>query len=58
METITMFGIFCVFIITVMSLYLPIAHIRLSNKILKHLEQIENNTRIDRAFEKLSREQS
>ncbi len=44
----------CVFIITVMALYLPIVHIRISNKILKCLEQIETNTRIERAFSELS----
>ena len=47
----------CVFIITVMALYIPIVHIRISNKILKCLEQIETNTRIERAFNELSQKQ-
>ena len=35
----------CVLVITLISLYFPIIHIRLSNKILKALQQIELNTR-------------
>jgi hypothetical protein len=34
----------CVLVIAVMSIYLPIVHIRLTNKVLKTLEQIEANT--------------
>jgi hypothetical protein len=37
--------LFCVFVITVMALYIPIVHIRLSNKVLKKLDEIEANTR-------------
>jgi hypothetical protein len=44
MVSLTTFSFFCLVIITVMSLYIPIAHIRLSNKILKTLEKIESNT--------------
>jgi len=35
----------CLLIITVIALYVPIIHIRLTNKVLKALEQIEANTR-------------
>lgn len=35
----------CVLIITIISLYFPIIHIRLTNKVLKALQQIEANTR-------------
>lgn len=35
----------CVLIITVICLYFPLAHIRLTNKVLKALQQIEVNTR-------------
>ena len=35
----------CLLIITIIAIYFPIAHIRLSNKVLKALEKIENNTR-------------
>ena len=34
----------CLIIITIIAIYFPIAHIRLSNKILKTLERIEANT--------------
>ena len=35
----------CVLVITLISLYFPIIHIRLMNKALKSLQQIEINTR-------------
>jgi hypothetical protein len=35
----------CVIIITVLAVYFPLAYIRLTNKILKTLEQIEINSR-------------
>ncbi len=35
----------CVLVITVIAVYFPIAHIRLTNKVLKALEAIEVNTR-------------
>jgi hypothetical protein len=35
----------CLLVITVISLYFPIIHIRLTNKVLKALQQIEINTR-------------
>ncbi len=35
----------CLLVITVITVYFPIAHIRLTNKVLKALEQIEVNTR-------------
>ena len=34
----------CLLLITVIAIYFPIAHIRLSNKMLKMLERIEENT--------------
>jgi hypothetical protein len=34
----------CLLIVTIIAIYFPIAHIRLSNKILKTLERIEENT--------------
>jgi len=34
----------CLLIITVIAVYIPIAHIRLTNKVLKTLERIEANT--------------
>ena len=39
------FIIGCLLVITVISLYVPIIHIRLTNKVLKALQQIELNTR-------------
>ena len=45
MTGISVIVVYCVIIITVVALYLPLAHIRLSNKILKCLEKIEANTR-------------
>jgi hypothetical protein len=39
------FLIACVLIITVIALYFPLMHIRLMNKVLKSLQQIEINTR-------------
>jgi hypothetical protein len=35
----------CLLVITIISLYFPIIHIRLTNKVLKVLQQIEINTR-------------
>jgi hypothetical protein len=35
----------CLLIITIIALYVPIIHIRMTNKVLKVLEQIEANTR-------------
>ncbi len=35
----------CLLIITVITIYFPIAHIRLGKKVLQALERIENNTR-------------
>ncbi len=35
----------CLLVITIIAVYFPIAHIRLTNKVLKALEQIEANTR-------------
>jgi hypothetical protein len=35
----------CLLIITIITIYFPIAHIRLANKVLKALEKIEANTR-------------
>ena len=35
----------CLIVITIISLYFPIIHIRLTNKVLKALQQIEINTR-------------
>ena len=34
----------CLLIITVIAVYIPIAHIRLTNKVIKTLEKIEANT--------------
>ena len=39
------FVIGCMVIVTIMALYVPIVHIRLTNKVLKALQQIEINTR-------------
>jgi hypothetical protein len=39
------FVIGCMLIVTIMALYVPIVHIRLTNKVLKALQQIEINTR-------------
>ena len=39
------FVIGCMLIVTIMALYVPIVHIRLTNKVLKTLQQIEINTR-------------
>jgi|WetSurMetagenome_2_1015567.scaffolds.fasta_scaffold88714_2 hypothetical protein len=35
----------CVLIVTIIALYFPLIHIRLMNKVLKTLQQIEVNTR-------------
>ncbi len=35
----------CVLVITIIAVYFPMAYIRLTNKVLKTLEQIEANTR-------------
>jgi hypothetical protein len=35
----------CVLVITIIAVYIPIIYIRLTNKVLKVLEQIEVNTR-------------
>jgi hypothetical protein len=35
----------CLLVITIITIYFPIAHIRLGNKMLKSLEQIEVNSR-------------
>jgi len=35
----------CLLIVTVIAIYVPIIHIRLTNKVLKTLQQIETNTR-------------
>jgi hypothetical protein len=35
----------CLLIVTIIALYFPIIHIRLTNKVLKALQQIEINTR-------------
>lgn len=35
----------CLIIITVIALYFPLAYIRLSNKVLNILKEIETNTR-------------
>jgi hypothetical protein len=35
----------CLLIITIIALYFPLVHIRLMNKVLKALQQIEINTR-------------
>ena len=35
----------CLVIVTIIALYFPIIHIRLTNKVLKALQQIEINTR-------------
>jgi hypothetical protein len=35
----------CMVIVTVIALYFPLIHIRLTNKVLKALQQIEINTR-------------
>jgi hypothetical protein len=37
--------VFCLIIITIIALYFPIAYIRLTNKVLNTLKQIETNTR-------------
>ena len=34
----------CVLVITIIAVYIPIAHIRLTNKVIKILERIEANT--------------
>jgi len=39
------FVIGCMLIVTIIALYVPIVHIRLTNKVLKALQQIEINTR-------------
>jgi len=39
------FIIACMFIITIIALYVPTIHIRLTKKVLKTLEQIEANSR-------------
>ncbi len=54
MVDVTVLTFACVVIITAMALYMPIVHIRISNKILRCLEHIEANTRIERAFNELS----
>ncbi len=43
--SITVLAFVCLLVIAVMSLYIPIVHIRSSNKIFKCLESIEHNTR-------------
>ncbi len=35
----------CLLVITVIAVYFPIIHIRLTNRVLKALEKIEANTR-------------
>ena len=35
----------CVLIVTIICLYFPLVHIRLMNKVLKTLQQIEINTK-------------
>jgi hypothetical protein len=45
MTELTLISFICVIVIAIMALYLPVVHIRLSNRILKHLENIEANTR-------------
>jgi hypothetical protein len=35
----------CLLVITAVAVYVPIAYLRLSNKMLKAMEQIEANTR-------------
>jgi len=37
--------IVCLLVITIIAVYFPLVHIRLTNKVLKALEQIEANTR-------------
>ena len=39
------FTVGCLLVITIILLYVPIVHIRLTNKVLKALQQIEINTR-------------
>ncbi len=39
------FVVGCMLIVTIIALYVPIVHIRLTNKVLKALQQIEINTR-------------
>ncbi len=40
----TTIGFLCLCVITVMTLYVPFAFLRLTNKVLKSLEKIEANT--------------
>jgi hypothetical protein len=35
----------CLLVITIIAVYFPIAYLRLTNKVLKVMEQIEINTR-------------
>jgi hypothetical protein len=35
----------CLLVLTIISLYFPVIHIRLTNKVLKALQQLEINTR-------------
>ncbi len=35
----------CLLVITIIAVYFPIAYLRLSNKMLKIMEQVEINTR-------------
>ncbi len=37
--------VICVIVITIVALYFPLAYIRLTNKLLNTLKQIEINTR-------------
>ncbi len=42
--TLTTIGFLCLCVITVIALYVPLAHIRLTNKVLRTLQKIEENT--------------
>ncbi len=35
----------CLLVVTIIAVYVPIVHIRMTNKVLKTLQQIEVNTR-------------
>lgn len=41
----TTLSVICLIIITIIAVYFPIAYIRLTNKLLNTLKQIETNTR-------------
>ena len=45
MEVVMGWIVGCLLLVTAIAIYFPIIHIRLTNKVLKALQQIEINTR-------------